>query len=39
MRQAERILNLQELFSKQEFVNFEELCRLFNASKSSIRAI
>ncbi len=37
MRQAERILNLQELFSKQEFVNFEELCRLFNASKSSIR--
>jgi DeoR/GlpR family transcriptional regulator of sugar metabolism len=37
MRQAERILKLQELFAKQEFVNFEELCRLFGASKSSIR--
>jgi DeoR/GlpR family transcriptional regulator of sugar metabolism len=37
MRQAERLLKLQELFAKQEFVNFEELCRLFNASKSSIR--
>jgi DeoR/GlpR family transcriptional regulator of sugar metabolism len=37
MRQAERLLHLQEFFAKQEFVNFEELCRLFNASKSSIR--
>lgn len=37
MRQAERILRLQELFSQQEFVNFEDLCRMFSASKSSIR--
>jgi len=37
MRQAERILKVQELFTKQEFVNFEELCKSFNASKSSIR--
>lgn len=37
MRQAERILRLQELFSQQEFVNFEDLCRTFTASKSSIR--
>jgi DeoR family transcriptional regulator, fructose operon transcriptional repressor len=37
MRQAERILKVQELFTKQEFVNFEELCKRFNASKSSIR--
>jgi DeoR/GlpR family transcriptional regulator of sugar metabolism len=36
-RQAERILKVQELFSKQEFVNFEELSDLFSASKSSIR--
>ncbi len=37
MRQAQRILKVQELFGKKEFVNFEELCRDFNASKSSIR--
>lgn len=37
MRQAQRILKVQELFSKQEFVNFEQLCQLFSASKSSIR--
>ena len=37
MRQTERILKVQQLFAKQEFVNFEELCKLFNASKSSIR--
>lgn len=37
MRQAERILKVQELFGKEEFVNFEELCQKFNASKSSIR--
>lgn len=37
MRQAQRILKVQELFSKEEFVNFEELCQQFNASKSSIR--
>jgi DeoR family fructose operon transcriptional repressor len=37
MRQAQRILKVQELFGKNEFVNFEQLCRHFNASKSSIR--
>ncbi len=37
MRQTERILKVQQLFAKQEFVNFEELCELFQASKSSIR--
>jgi DeoR family fructose operon transcriptional repressor len=37
MRQTERILKVQQLFAKQEFVNFEELCKLFDASKSSIR--
>jgi DeoR family transcriptional regulator, fructose operon transcriptional repressor len=37
MRQAERILKVQELFSKQEFVNFDDMCERFKASKSSIR--
>jgi DeoR family transcriptional regulator, fructose operon transcriptional repressor len=37
MRQAQRILKVQELFGKEEFVNFEELCQKFNASKSSSR--
>lgn len=37
MRQAQRILRVQEVFAKQEFVSFEELCQLFSASKSSIR--
>jgi DeoR family fructose operon transcriptional repressor len=37
MRQAQRILKIQELFAKQEFVNFEDLCKVFDASKSSIR--
>lgn len=37
MSQAQRILQVQELFSKQEFMNLEELCRLLNASKSSVR--
>ena len=37
MRQAQRILKVQELFGKEEFVNFEELCQKFNSSKSSIR--
>jgi len=37
MRQAERILKVQELFARQEFVDFEQLCRVFGASKSSIR--
>jgi DeoR/GlpR family transcriptional regulator of sugar metabolism len=37
MRQAERILKVQDLFARQEFADFEQLCRLFGASKSSIR--
>lgn len=37
MRQAERILKVQELFARHEFVDFEQLCRHFGASKSSIR--
>lgn len=37
MRQAQRLLKVQEIFSKQEFINLEELCKTFNASKSSIR--
>lgn len=37
MRQTERILKVQQLFAKQEFVKFEELCRLFDASRSSVR--
>ena len=37
MRQAQRILKVQELFAKEEFVNFEDLCQKFDASKSSIR--
>jgi DeoR family fructose operon transcriptional repressor len=37
MRQAQRVLKVKELFTRQEFVNFEELCQLFDASKSSIR--
>jgi len=37
MRQAERILKVQELFTRQEFVDFEQLCRVFGASKSSMR--
>ena len=37
MRQAERILKVQELFTHQEFADFEQLCRVFGASKSSMR--
>jgi DeoR family fructose operon transcriptional repressor len=37
MRQAQRQLKVQELFVSEEFVNFEDLCERFNASKSSIR--
>jgi DeoR/GlpR family transcriptional regulator of sugar metabolism len=37
MRQAQRLLEVQEHFSKQEFVSIEELCLRFDASKSSIR--
>jgi DeoR/GlpR family transcriptional regulator of sugar metabolism len=37
MRQAQRQLKVQELFANEEFVNFEDLCERFNASKSSIR--
>jgi len=37
VKQTERILKVQQLFARQEFVNFEDLCQLFSASKSSIR--
>jgi DeoR family fructose operon transcriptional repressor len=37
MRQAERILRVKDLFSRQEFAGFEQLCSIFGASKSSIR--
>jgi DeoR/GlpR family transcriptional regulator of sugar metabolism len=37
MRQAQRQIKVQELFAKEEFVSFEDLCERFNASKSSIR--
>ena len=37
MRQAERQPKLQELFTTEEFVNFDDLCERFRASKSSIR--
>lgn len=37
MKQAERLLKFQELFARQEFVNFDELCDLLDASKSSVR--
>ena len=37
MQQAIRVRKIQELFLQQEFVNFEELCSKYEASKSSIR--
>ncbi|MGD0096295.1 MAG: DeoR/GlpR family DNA-binding transcription regulator [Terracidiphilus sp.] len=37
MKQAQRILEVQDLFARQEFVSIEELCFRFNSSKSSIR--
>lgn len=37
MRPAERQLKIQDLFSREEFVNLAELCHKFRASKSSIR--
>jgi DeoR family transcriptional regulator, fructose operon transcriptional repressor len=37
MRPAERQLKIQDLFSREEFVNLAELCEKFRASKSSIR--
>jgi len=37
MNQVQRMLGIQELFLRQEFVNFEELSELFSASKSTIR--
>ena len=37
MRQAERQLKVQEIFENEEFVNLEDLCERFHASKSSIR--
>ncbi|HEY0308108.1 MAG TPA: DeoR/GlpR family DNA-binding transcription regulator [Acidobacteriaceae bacterium] len=37
MKQAQRILEVQDVFTKQEFVSVEELCARFESSKSSIR--
>lgn len=37
MRPAERQLKIQDLFSREEFVNLFDLCQKFKASKSSIR--
>lgn len=37
MRQAERLIKVQELFTTQEFLNFDDLCERFGASKSSVR--
>ncbi|MGD0830233.1 MAG: DeoR/GlpR family DNA-binding transcription regulator [Terracidiphilus sp.] len=37
MKQAQRILEVQDLFAKQEFVSTGELCARFRSSKSSIR--
>ncbi len=37
MKQAQRILKVQDLFAKQEFVSIEELCLRYKSSKSSIR--
>lgn len=37
MRPAERQLKIQDLFSREEFVNLADLCQKFRASKSSIR--
>ena len=37
MRQAQRQLRVQELFASEEFVNFQDLCDRFHASRSSIR--
>lgn len=37
MNQAERQLRIREIFARQEFVNFEDLCKEISASKSSVR--
>lgn len=37
MRQAERQLKIQDLFAKEEFINVEDICTRFGASKSSVR--
>lgn len=37
MKAAERQLRIQELFSSQEFVEVETLCRLLEASESTVR--
>jgi DeoR/GlpR family transcriptional regulator of sugar metabolism len=37
MKQAQRILEIQEFFSHQEFVSFQDMSERFKASKSSIR--
>lgn len=37
MRSAERQLRLQQLFTKDEFMNLSDLCKRLNASRSSVR--
>ncbi len=37
MKQAQRQLKVHDLFAKEEFVSFEDLCEKFDASKSSMR--
>ena len=37
MRSAERLLKLQELFAKEEFVELSDLCNKLHVSKSSVR--
>lgn len=37
MRSAERLLQLQELFAKEEFVELSDLCNRLHASRSSVR--
>jgi DeoR family fructose operon transcriptional repressor len=37
MKAAERQLRIQELFSSQEFVDVETLCRVLEASESTVR--
>ena len=37
MKQAQRILEVRELFRKQEFAGVDELAQRFNSSRSSIR--
>ncbi len=37
IKQTQRLRQVQDLFTKQEFVNYKDLANRFGASKSSIR--